>query len=153
MRLFLVAIFGVFFADQFTKIIVRARMPHGAEIPILPVFSLTHVHNTGIAFGMFQERNVFFIALGICVTGFLIYYALTLLRTDRPSAIAMAVILGGACGNILDRIIYGHVTDFLDFYVGTHHWPVFNIADAAICVGAAFMVFQSFVEWRSVAPR
>lgn len=153
MPLFLFSIFGVFCADQVTKILVRSRMALGDEIPLLPVFSITHVDNTGIAFGMFQERNVFFIALGICVTAILIYYAVTLLRTDRGSAIAMAAILGGASGNIVDRIVYGRVTDFLDFHAGMYHWPVFNVADSAICLGAFFVALHTYLQWRAGAHR
>jgi signal peptidase II len=150
--LFLV-IGGVLLADQLSKIVVRSTMSLGSEIAVLPFFSLTHVDNTGIAFGMFQERNVFFIALGLTVTGLLVAYAVRLLASDRPSASALGVILGGAIGNLIDRVTFGRVTDFLDFYVGTHHWPVFNVADAAICVGAGYVALRSLLDWRAAARR
>jgi signal peptidase II len=146
---FFLVILGVLGADQLTKLLIRSSMRLGSEIQLLPFFSLTHVDNTGIAFGLFQQRNLFFIFIGGVVTSFLIAYSVRLLRTDRPSAMAMAVILGGAIGNLIDRLAHGRVTDFLDFYLGTHHWPVFNIADAAICVGAGFVAVRSLLEWRA----
>lgn len=129
--------------DAVTKALVRARMPLGSEIPLLPFFSLTHVNNTGIAFGLFQQRNLLFIAVGLAVTVCLIGYGRQLMRTDRVSAFAMAVIIGGAVGNLCDRVLMGRVTDFLDFYAGPYHWPVFNVADSAICVGAAVVAIRS----------
>ncbi len=139
---FFLIMVGVTVADLVSKILVRTRMPAGTEIPLLPFFSLTHVSNTGIAFGMFQEKNPFFIAVGIAVTASLVGYALRTLSTDRPSAFAMAAIIGGAVGNLLDRIWFGRVTDFLDCFVGIHHWPVFNVADSAICVGAVIVIVR-----------
>lgn len=133
--------------DIVTKVVVRAKMPFGAEIAVLPFFSITHVSNTGIAFGMFQGWNPFFIAIGIVVTAVLIGYGIQMLRTDRASAFAMAAIVGGAIGNLVDRVVSGRVTDFLDFYLGAHHWPVFNVADSTICVGAAFVAIRGL--WMS----
>lgn len=144
---------GVLILDQATKILVRTGMPLGMEIPVLPFFSITYVDNTGIAFGLFQQRNLIFIAVGLVVSAFLIYYAIKLLPTDRASALAMGAILGGAAGNLVDRIVYGHVTDFLDFYAGPHHWPVFNVADSAICVGAIFVGLRSLFDHRGGAAR
>lgn len=140
--------FSVYALDVVTKFLVRARMPLGSEISLLPFFSLVHVTNTGIAFGLFQERNAFFIGLGIVVMGALALYAVHLLRTDRFTALVLAGVLGGALGNMTDRVVHGEVTDFLDFYWGSHHWPAFNVADSAICVGAALLVIASLREGR-----
>ena len=153
MPLFFSLMAGVLIVDQATKILVRTGMPLGTEIPVLPFFSITYVDNTGIAFGLFQQRNLMFIAVGLVVSAFLIYYAIKLLPSDRASALAMGAILGGAAGNLVDRIVYGHVTDFLDFYAGPHHWPVFNVADSAICVGAVFVGLRTFFEHRGGAAR
>lgn len=144
---------GVLAADQLTKTIVRSQMRLGSEIPVLPFFSITHVDNTGIAFGMFQEKNLAFIGLGIVVTAFLIFYAIHLLKSDRPTALAMGAIVGGAIGNLIDRIWFGRVTDFLDVFIGVHHWPVFNIADSAICVGAGFIVLHGLMDWKNGVRR
>lgn len=142
-------IVSVYALDLLTKVIVRARMPLGAEIPLAPFFSLVHVTNTGIAFGFFQGRNLIFIGLGVVVMTALIVYAVRLYRTDRFTSLVLAGVLGGALGNMTDRVMFGHVTDFLDFYWGVHHWPAFNVADSAICVGAALLVWSSFKCSRS----
>ena len=134
---------AVLLADVVSKELVRIEMPLGSRIAVLPFFSLTHVDNTGIAFGLFQERNLLFIGIGLFVTACLIGYGRQLMRTDRVSAMAMAVVVGGAVGNIVDRVLLGRVTDFLDFYAGPYHWPVFNVADSAICVGASVVAIRS----------
>ena len=134
---------AVLMADIVTKELVRIKMPMDSRIAVLPFFSLTHVDNTGIAFGLFQQRNLLFIGVGLFVTACLIGYGRQLMRTDRVSAMAMAVVVGGAVGNIVDRVLLGRVTDFLDFYAGPYHWPVFNVADSAICVGASVVAIRS----------
>lgn len=135
---------SVYLLDLVTKMAVRARMTEGAEIHILPFFSLVHVKNTGIAFGLFQDRNTLFIALGVAVMATLLVYAYRLLHRDRFTSLVLAGVLGGALGNMTDRVLHGAVTDFLDFYWGAHHWPSFNIGDSAICVGAALLFWSSF---------
>lgn len=134
---------AVFACDWLTKHVVRASMPVGSEIPVLPFFSLAHVKNTGIAFGLFQQRNYLFLGLGLVVSVALVIFGRRLVAEDRVSGLAMAGVLGGAAGNLLDRFLFGQVTDFFDFYLGSHHWPVFNIADSAICVGAALLLFRN----------
>lgn len=135
---------SVFSLDLITKSLVRARMFFGSEIRLAPFFSLVHVNNTGIAFGLFQGRNYFFIGVGVAVMAFLIYYSFRLLKEDRFTALVLAAVLGGALGNLTDRVAHGQVTDFLDFYWGAHHWPAFNVADSAICVGAGILILHSF---------
>ena len=142
---------GVFVLDLATKSLVRAHLPVGSDIRLLPFFSLTHVKNTGIAFGMFQGRNYFFVGMGAIVAGLVIYFAFQLMREDRFSSFVLAGVLGGALGNLTDRIVFGQVTDFLDFYIGSHHWPAFNIADSAVCVGAALLLWRSFMAGYSKA--
>ena len=153
MPAFLALLLGTLVLDQATKSMVRAWMPLGSEIPLLPFLSFTHVENTGIAFGMFQGRNMIFIVLGIVLTAFLIAYAVRLLRSDRVTALAMAAIIGGAIGNLVDRFWFGRVTDFVDVYAGRYHWPVFNVADSAICVGAAIVVLHGLIDWRRAERR
>jgi signal peptidase II len=136
---FALVLSSVFVLDLLSKVLVRARMPLGSEIALLPFFSIVHVTNTGIAFGMFQNNNRVFAVVGVAVAAALIVYALKIYRDDRASGLLMALIVGGAIGNLFDRVVHGRVTDFLDFYAGPHHWPAFNVADSAICVGAAFL--------------
>ena len=147
MRAFFSIFASVLLLDVGTKAVVRATMSLGREIPLLPFFSLTHVRNTGIAFGLFQDRNAVLIVIGLAVAAALAVYGLRLLREDRWSAYAIAGVLGGAIGNLFDRIAFGWVTDFLDFYAGPYHWPVFNVADSAICVGAGLLL------WRGLRDR
>lgn len=143
--LFLAAVAAaVYAADIATKTIVRSRMMEGAEIPLLPFFSLVHVHNTGVAFGLFQNRNPWLLAVGGGVAAMIVYMAVRLHREDRPSAYCLALVIGGALGNLTDRALRGRVTDFLDFHAFGWHWPAFNIADSAICVGAGLLVWRSF---------
>jgi signal peptidase II len=140
---------SVYVFDLLTKILVRKHLPLGAEIKILPVFSLVHVQNTGIAFGLFQDNNVLFLIAGLAVAIGMGVLAWRLLATDRAGALAIAVVLGGALGNLTDRVWHGRVTDFLDFYWRAHHWPAFNVADSAICVGAAFLVLGELMKGKN----
>ena len=137
---------SVYAFDLLTKILVRKNLPLGAEIKILPVFSLVHVQNTGIAFGLFQDNNFLLLIMGLAVAGGMTVMAYKLLLTDRLSAYLIAMVLGGALGNLTDRYFYGRVTDFLDFYWQTHHWPAFNVADSAICVGATLLIASEFLR-------
>lgn len=118
-------------------------MPLGEEIKLLPVFSLTHVNNTGIAFGLFQNQNWIFGAIGIIVVGAMVVMSAKMYKDDRATSLILAGVIGGALGNLTDRLYYGHVTDFLDFYIGSHHWPVFNIGDSAICIGAGLLIWRN----------
>ncbi len=142
---------SLFLLDLLTKALVRARMPLGSEIKILPFFSLVHLENTGIAFGLFQGKNHLFLIAGLIVTAAMVFLGYRLLREDRFSAYAMAAVLGGGLGNLTDRFLRGRVTDFLDFFWGAHHWPAFNVADSAICVGAALLIFRELIHRKNVS--
>ena len=128
-------------ADQGAKALVRRWLPPGESIPILPpVFHLTHVQNTGAAFGLFQGYAGAFI---VCSLAIGVWIILQLSSTRRRDGwlipISLSLVLGGAVGNAIDRLCAGFVTDFLDFRV----WPVFNIADSAITVGVALLIWQT----------
>jgi len=132
--------------DQITKLaVVRALELHEA-IPLTGFFNLVRAHNPGAAFSLFADQpgwqRGFFIAVALVASGFILH----LLRKTRGRTlfcVALALILGGAVGNLIDRVLYGYVIDFLDFYVGRWHWPVFNVADSAITVGAVLLVLDS----------
>ena len=141
---FFLIFFSVLALDVGTKILVRASLPMGTEVHLLPFFSLTHVENTGIAFGLFPGRNAILIGLGILIMTVMTFSAIRLLRQDRFIGLVLAAVLGGALGNIADRVFNGAVTDFLDFYWGAYHWPSFNVADSAICVGMVLLIGRSF---------
>lgn len=138
----------VLLLDQLTKAMVTDNLvAYRDVIPLTGFFNLVHVHNTGAAFSLFADQGgwqrAFFVVLASVAAGVILY----LLRKTRGQPLfnaALALILGGAVGNLIDRVLYGHVIDFLDFYVGTWHWPAFNVADSAITVGAALLIWDSF---------
>jgi len=138
--------------DQITKLAVVDRLTAYVDvIPLTGFFNLVHVHNTGAAFSLFADQPGWqrFFFLGIAVVATVVILYLLQKTAGRPRfSIALALILGGALGNVIDRIVYGHVIDFLDFYLGTWHWPAFNVADSAITLGAALLIWDSF----STAP-
>src|SRR5512134_3089200 len=127
--------------DQWTKWLVRTNIPAGQSwLPeslqwLSPYARIVHWYNRGAAFGMFQEGGMVFTVLAFIVIGAIIYYYPQVSRVDWPLRLAMSMQLGGAMGNLIDRLTIGHVTDFVS--VGS--FPVFNIADASISVGAAVL--------------
>lgn len=122
--------------DQFTKLWVVSVLPLGAHIRVIPgLFDLVHVRNTGAAFGMLSGQNTFLILASV-LTLLILWRWRRSLHDNRPArAVVLGVMIGGILGNLVDRVRVGSVIDFLDFYVGTHHWPAFNVADASICIG------------------
>lgn len=146
MNMFFALALSVYFLDLISKFLIRKYLPLGADIRLLPVFSLTHVQNTGIAFGLLQGRNYIFLILGIIMVIVIGWLGIRLSRKNIWEGAGLGLILGGACGNITDRVIFGRVTDFLDFFIGPHHWPSFNVADSAICIGAGLMILGGFFK-------
>ncbi len=144
---FLIALLVVLF-DQAAKWLVATRVTlHDSVIVIPGLFRITHVENRGAAFGLFSESPtqwkiailILFSVVALVVVSLLLWknsHALTV------TGVGLALILGGALGNLWDRLISGHVVDFLDFYVGNYHWPAFNVADSAIVVGALLLVAE-----------
>lgn len=121
--------------DLGTKIWVRSSLPLYSSHPLTSFFSLTHVHNTGAAFGLFPQSNLFFIFSTLAILGGLLFSHRSLTGTSKLCAIALGAVWGGALGNLWDRLARGFVTDFLDVYWSHWHWPAFNVADSAICLG------------------
>ncbi len=129
----------VLFFDQLTKFWVQNSMLPRDSIPLIPgVFHLTYVQNTGAAFGFLRGKTLFFIVVAVLVLGFIIFLAPRLSREKPLLGLVFGLLLGGALGNLIDRIRFGYVIDFLDFRV----WPVFNIADMAIVVGVCFLIWE-----------
>jgi signal peptidase II len=133
--------------DQLSKLIVDRSMPLHHTIPIIGgLFNLTYVRNTGAAFGIFAGsheafRLPFLIVVSVLAIGF-IFVMLKRLRASETGLItALALILGGAIGNLIDRLIHGEVIDFLDVYWSEYHWPAFNVADSCITVGVAITLY------------
>ncbi|EJL87786.1 lipoprotein signal peptidase [Herbaspirillum sp. CF444] len=135
----------VLLLDQLSKITILKLFHYGESRPITGFFNLVLVYNKGAAFSFLAAESGWqrhlFTAIGIAAAIYIIY----LLRKhagQRMFCWALALILGGAIGNVIDRVVYGHVIDFLDVFVGSWHWPAFNIADSAICVGAVLFVLD-----------
>ncbi len=142
----------VFILDIGTKLLVMNTMEFGwdGRIELLPFFNLLYVHNYGAAFSFLSDaggwQRWFFAAMATGVSGLLIYWMRQLPASNKLLNPAYALVIGGALGNLFDRLVHGYVIDFLDFYVGQYHWPAFNIADSAICIGAVLIVLDSFFE-------
>jgi signal peptidase II len=132
--------------DQISKIVVENQMPLGHAIPILPFFSLTHVQNTGAAFGMFADSNRAFIVLTLVLLALLAKMHRDLAGQGKWASVGVLLVWGGAVGNLVDRIRVGAVTDFLDFYWRGWHWPAFNVADSAITVGVTLLFVQNLFK-------
>jgi len=131
--------------DQITKITISKLFAYGASYSLTSFFNLVLVYNKGAAFSFLAAESgwqrYFFIALGIAAALFIVY----LLKRHSGQHLfcwALALILGGAIGNVIDRIMHGHVIDFLDFHIHDWHWPAFNVADSAICIGVALFVID-----------
>jgi signal peptidase II len=135
----------LFVADQLTKGWIQ-RFPRGRSIQVIPgLFKITHFENSGAAFGLFQDSSSPWKFGLVLVSILALAIVLVLLwRTGRSSmtALGLSLVLGGAAGNLFDRLIHGSVVDFLLFYIGSHEWPAFNVADSAIVVGAGLLVWQ-----------
>lgn len=133
--------------DQLTKFIVDRTMPLHHSIPVIDnLFNLTYIRNTGAAFGIFAGsaaafRLPFLILVSVLAAGFICALLRRLPETEKGLMTALAFILGGAVGNLIDRVVHGEVIDFLDFYWAGYHWPAFNVADSFITVGVAITVF------------
>lgn len=138
----------VFIVDQLTKWAAVEYLAGRPPVKIMPGFDLQLVYNTGAAFGMLSDaggwQNVFFVVVAAAVSSFIIYALRGLTRADLQVAVGYTLILGGALGNVVDRLRHGYVVDFVHWFYRDFHWPNFNIADAAICVGAFFLVLDVF---------
>lgn len=137
--------------DQWTKAIVRATFALGESRPVIDgFFNLTYVRNTGAAWGLFGGHNTSLTILSIVMLVIMILFRRSFLSDTWEHRVALGLMIGGIVGNLLDRFRLGWVTDFFDFYVKGWHWPAFNIADAAICVGVGIYVVSAF--WVSHHP-
>lgn len=134
--------------DQGSKLIVDSSMQLYQSIPILPFFKITYLHNTGAAFSFLSEaggwQRWFFAGLALVISIIITVWLSRLQKHETLLAIALSLILGGAVGNLIDRLAYGYVIDFLDVYYDTWHWPAFNVADSAITLGVVLMLAESF---------
>lgn len=133
--------------DLLTKRWVESSLFFGQQIPITSFFNLVLTYNAGAAFSFLSEESGWqrwFLSSVAVGASIFIVYLLHKNKDQKLLCLSLSMILGGALGNLWDRITLGHVVDFLDFYIGNHHWPAFNVADAAIVVGATLLIIESF---------
>ncbi len=132
-------------ADQLTKQAVRTSMHLHQSIPVIDsYFHFTFVENSGIAFGInFAGGKIFFAITASLASILILYYLWNVRNESFFLRLSLGLILGGAFGNLIDRFMYGRVTDFLDFSLGIYHWPVFNIADSAVTVGMFMYLYYT----------
>lgn len=146
----------VFIADLLSKMLIRASVPDFRTIHVIPhFFNIVHAENPGIAFSLFSDasgtwRNIMLIGLSAVV---IVFITIALLRGGSGGSwtlrIGLALVLGGAIGNLYDRIATGTVTDFVEVYAGDHYFPAFNVADSAITIGACFLLLDVLAGARS----
>lgn len=130
--------------DQATKQLAEAMLEYNEPLVLLPVFNLTLRYNTGAAFSFLAEsggwQRWFFVVLALAVSTFLVVWLRRLPRTAAWEALGLTLVLGGALGNVIDRLIFGHVIDFIEVHYRHWYWPAFNVADSAITVGVTVLI-------------
>ena len=143
--------------DQITKQLAENVLTLYQTVAVMPFFNIVLVYNTGAAFSFLADasgwQRWFFLSLSIVISIVLLIWLGRLRSDQRLQAVALALILSGAIGNLVDRAIYGHVIDFLDVYYGQWHWPAFNVADSAITIGAILLIIDSLFNSASVSTK
>ncbi len=149
---------GVLVVDQVSKEWITSRMTLYSSDPIIPgLVHLTLVTNRGALFGLFRSiddpyRSIMFLVVPLIAIVLILFFQYRTSTVDAMSQSGLALILGGAVGNLVDRLRFGHVVDFVDVFVGDHHWPAFNVADSAICVGVTLLFIDLLRQSRSPKP-
>ena len=148
---------AVFALDRLTKWIIESRVSFFDTHRVIPgFFDIVHSQNRGVAFGIFNDstsewRTTLLVIVSIAAVALVGAMLWNAHKLDRFSLWGLSLILGGAAGNVFDRIVWGRVTDFLLLYVGSYQWPTFNLADSAICVGAGLLILSMFFVHRKEA--
>ena len=139
--------------DQLTKYIASSSLEMYQPVAVMPMFNWTLMHNTGAAFSFLHDaggwQRWFFAVIAIVVSVVIVLWIKRLQQHEKLQAIALSLILGGAIGNVIDRIWLGYVVDFIDVYYQNWHWPAFNIADSAIVIGVGLIIIDSIREYRT----
>jgi len=139
---------GIFLLDQWTKSMVVQKLPLYQRVEVIQgFFNVTHVRNTGGAFGIFGGEkggvgSVLFVIVSLLAIGAIIFLFIKIREDEKILALSFSLVLSGAIGNLIDRLRIGEVVDFLDFHVAAYHWPAFNVADSAICIGIGLMALE-----------
>ena len=139
---------GILLLDQWTKSMVVQKLALYQRVEVIQgFFALTHVRNTGGAFGIFGGEkggvgSMLFVVVSVLAIGAIIFLFVRIREDEKTLALSFSLVLSGAIGNLIDRLRYGEVVDFLDFHLSTYHWPAFNVADSAICIGIGLMALE-----------
>jgi len=147
---FIIPALVVIILDQVSKLIVAGSIKHYESIPVIEGFlNLVHVRNRGMAFGLMNRPDAqitFYILIAVTIAAviLLFFWFNSLKGRDRKLILGISLIVGGAIGNLIDRVRFKEVIDFLDFFIGKYHWPAFNLADSSITVGALWVVINIF---------
>jgi len=127
----------IFFVDQVSKFFISSNMFLGQSIPLINnIFHLTYIHNTGAGFGILKGRTLILVLISLFVIGYILYFIKDIKNNEKTLQILVGFILGGTIGNLLDRLMYGSVIDFLDFRI----WPIFNFADSFLTIGVISLI-------------
>jgi signal peptidase II len=146
MLVFLIGL-AIFLLDQFTKQAVRSGFTYGESRPVIDgFFNLVYVRNDGAAWNILSGRGVILILVSIAVLVLLLIYRRSFLQERFSHKILLGLMIGGILGNLVDRIRFGWVTDFLDFQFGSYHYPSFNVADSAICIAVGLYIIFNFFQ-------
>jgi signal peptidase II len=150
----LIFCFGILLSDQVTKFMVVQKFPLYQRVEVIQgFFNFTHVRNTGGAFGIFGGEkggigSILFVVVSLIAVGAIVFFFIKIKENEKTLTLSFSLILSGAIGNLIDRLRYGEVVDFLDFHLSTYHWPAFNIADSAICIGIGLMALEVLIRDR-----
>lgn len=139
----IIIFFLIIFVDQLTKILVIKNFQLYESLSILPFFNLTFVVNYGFAFGFLNNPSLNQIIVILVIFSIIAYFLYLLIKTqDQFFRFSLILVISGAIGNFIDRILYGFVIDFIDIYLGSYHWPAFNLADSSITLGFILIMFN-----------
>jgi signal peptidase II len=145
---YLALVIAILALDRWTKSLIQSRLDLNDSISVIDgFFNITYVRNTGVAFGVFSSisspvKSIILSGFAMLAAGLVIAYSFRTPLRNRLLHVALALILGGALGNLYDRLVYGYVVDFLEFYVGRYSWPSFNVADSAISIGVVLLAIE-----------
>jgi signal peptidase II len=147
---YLIALF-VIAIDQVSKWLIVKNMELGTSIPIIDnVLYITSHRNRGAAWGILENKMWFFYIITVVFVGFIVFYMKKYAKTDRLLGISLGLILGGAIGNFIDRVFRQEVVDFIHVYIFSYNYPVFNIADSALCIGVVLIIIQTLLEGKKM---
>lgn len=136
----------VLLLDQVTKLLITSNMVLYEDIPVISgFFHITYVQNTGMAWSLLSGKQFFLCLMAAIAIGVMVYYLLYK-KPDKLTTVALGLMIGGAAGNLLDRLVLNYVRDFLNFYIFGYDFPVFNVADCALCIGVGILILASVLE-------